>query len=93
MVVKTGEYCKCGGNAGYLLVNGELTCQSCGGISPRARVGADGGTTKLGDHSIKCPKCGTVIQETRPELKIGAEPENKMAESPETKRRGRPPRR
>ena len=92
MVVQTREYCKCGGNAGYLLENGELTCQSCGGISPRARIAGEQ-FVKLGDHAIKCPKCGIIIQETRPELKIGAEPENKMAESPETKRRGRPPRR
>ncbi len=86
------EYCKCGGNAGYLMVDGELVCQSCGGVSPRARV-TDKGIVKLGDHGIRCPKCGTVIQEAWPELKIGIEPENKMAESPETKRRGRPPRR
>ncbi len=82
------EYCKCGGTAGYLLVNGELTCQSCGGISPRARV-TDKGIIKLGDKSIRCPNCGTIIQEARPELKIGPEPENKMAEAPDMKRNKR----
>ncbi len=92
MVVKTGEYCKCGGNAGYLVDDGQLVCQSCGGVSARARV-TDAGIIKLGDHSIRCPKCGTIIQEGRPELKIGLEPENKMVESLETKRRRRPPRR
>ncbi len=92
MVVKTGEYCKCGGNAGYLVKDGQLICQSCGGISPRARMAGEQ-FVKLGDHSIRCPKCGTIIQEARPGLKIGPEPENKMAESPETKRRGRPPQR
>ncbi len=84
----TGEYCKCGGAAGYLMVNGELVCQSCGGVSARARV-TDKGIVKLGDHAVTCPKCGTVIQEARPELKIGAEPENKMAEAPDTKRRNK----
>ncbi len=79
------EYCKCGGNAGYLLVSGELTCQSCGGISPKARLQGEQ-MVKLGDHAVTCPKCGTVIQEARPELKIGAEPENKMAEASDTKR-------
>jgi len=86
MVTETREYCKCGGNAGYLLVEGELTCQSCGGISPRARVNPDGNITKLADHAIMCPNCGTIIYEARPQLKIGAEPENKMAEPPDTKR-------
>lgn len=81
----TREYCKCGGAAGYLMVDGELVCQSCGGISPRARLNGEQ-FVKLGDHTIKCPKCGTLIQEARPELKIGAEPENKIAKWPDTKR-------
>ncbi len=85
MVVETREYCKCGGMGGYLLIDGELICQSCGGISPRARLSGEQ-FVKLGDHTIKCPKCGTLIQEARPELKIGAEPENKMAEGLDIKR-------
>ncbi len=82
----TKEYCKCGGNAGYLLEDGDLVCQSCGGVSPRVRVTARGEIYKLGDKTVRCPKCGTIIQEARPELKIGVEPENKMAEVPNTKR-------
>ena len=85
MVKLSGEYCRCGGNAGYLMSEGDLVCQSCGGVSPKARV-TDSGIVKLADHAVTCPKCGTVIQEARPELKIGKEPENKMAEAPDTKR-------
>ncbi len=61
---KTKKYCECGGLAGYLIKNGELICQSCGGISPRAKL-VNGQFIKIGEKRIVCPKCGTVIQEER----------------------------
>ena len=81
----TKHYCNCGGLGGYLLKECELVCQTCGGLSPKARLSGET-FVRLGDKQLLCPKCGEIIQEERPEIKIGQEPENKMAEPPEVKR-------
>lgn len=80
----TKKYCECGGRAGYRVKDGELVCNSCGGLSPSARVHGNA-FVKIGEKRIVCPKCGTVIQEAMPETKIGQKPEDKMLEPPEAK--------
>lgn len=84
MPTSTREYCKCGGKGGYLLIDGELVCQSCGGLSPKAKLVGDK-FVRIGENQIKCPKCGTVIQEARLELKIAEPTEDKMAGGTENK--------
>uniref|UniRef100_A0A6M3JGW4 Uncharacterized protein n=1 Tax=viral metagenome TaxID=1070528 RepID=A0A6M3JGW4_9ZZZZ len=79
-----GEYCECGGG-GYLLVDGELVCQSCGGISSRAKLNGNQ-FVPLGDEQLRCPECGYLLHDKRPELKIGEQPEDKMVPVPENKR-------
>lgn len=77
------EYCKCGGSKGYLLQDGQLICQSCGGLSPKAKlVGEE--FVKIGEGRIVCPHCGHVIQEAKNE--ISERPEVKEIYPSESKR-------
>ena len=76
------EYCNCGKLAGFVLVNGELVCQECGGLSPTSKLVGEK-FVRIGEKQTVCPKCGTIIQEDK---KLGSELEDKMAAAPENKR-------
>jgi len=73
------EYCKCGGKQGYTVKDGQLICNICGGLSPKAKI-VNNQFVKIGNEEIRCPKCGEVIQE-----KMRVQPEDKMASPPENK--------
>lgn len=86
------SYCKCGGAKGYSVVNGKLTCNICGGLSPRARL-VNNEFIRIGDKPIVCPQCGYVLQEKMGEPlenKMAGSPENKQIWPPESRRAGRP---
>jgi len=83
------EYCKCGGMAGFVIVDGELVCQNCGGLSPKAKLVGEQ-FVKIGEGRVVCPECGYVLQEAI--VKVPQE-EIKQIYPPESKRIGRPKKR